>query len=216
MERILVIEDSTVVQAQLEDILSPEYRLVLCDDGPSGMAAAQEEPPGLILLDVYLPGIDGYEICRRLKEDERTRQVPVIFITSLGAEREKVRGFEAGADDYIVKPFYAGELRARVALHLASRREKRLAVEIERLKLLREMAVALSHELNNPLTSLFGLLHLAGREAPDDRPRLRQHLAEIRGELEKVRFIVEKLATASRVAKTDYLLGEEMLDLREI
>ena len=213
MERILVIEDSMVAQAQLADILGERYRLTIRGDGPSGIAAAREEQPELILLDVYLPGIDGYEVCRALKQDAATREVPVIFITSLGAEKEKVKGFEAGADDYIVKPFYPGELLARVAIHLASRREKALAVEVEKLKLLREMAVALSHELNNPLTAIFGLLHLAGREAPAEGAPLRGHLAQIRAELEKMRLIVEKLANASRIARTDYVMGEEMLDL---
>ena len=216
MERILIIEDSKLVQAQLEDILGERYRLAFRDDGPSGTAAALEEPPGLILLDIYLPGADGYEVCRALKGDERTREVPVVFITALGKEQEKVRGFESGADDYIVKPFYPGELLARVALHLASRREKRMAVELERLKLLQEMAVALSHEFNNPLTTLFGLLHLAGRELPGDGTPLRGYLAEIRTELEKVRLIVDRLANASRVAKAEYVMGEEMIDLHGI
>lgn len=216
MERILIIEDSKVVQARLEDILGERYRLAFRDDGHSGIAAALEEPPGLILLDIYLSGMDGYEVCRALKGDDRTRDVPVVFITALGEEREKVRGFESGADDYIVKPFYPGELLARVALHLASRREKRMAVELERLKLLREMAVALSHELNNPLTALFGLLHLAGRELPEDGTPLSGYLAEIRTELEKVRLIVDRLANASRVAKAEYVMGEEMIDLHGI
>lgn len=215
LEQILAIEDSRVVQAQLQDILQKRYALALRDDGPSGIAAALDSPPDLILLDIYLPGMDGYEVCQALKQDARTREVPVVFITSLGAESEKVRGFEAGADDYIVKPFYPGELLARIRLHLASRREKALAVEVERLKLLREMAVALSHELNNPLTAILGRLHLAERGLEEDAAA-RGHLAEVRTELERIRQIVDRLARASRVAKTDYVLGEEMIDLQEI
>ncbi|PLX86681.1 MAG: histidine kinase [Desulfuromonas sp.] len=216
MERILAIEDSKVVQAQLEEILQERYRLDLRDDGPSGIDAARREPPDLILLDIYLPKMDGYEVCRLLKQDETTREVPVVFITSLDAEGEKVKGFEAGADDYIVKPFYPGELLARVNLHLASRREKRLALDLERLKLLQEMAVAISHELNNPLTAIFGRLHLAERGLSGHGGAVRGHLAEIREELGKIREIVAKLANASRMAKTGYVMGEEMIDLHEI
>ncbi|HEY7744753.1 MAG TPA: response regulator [Desulfuromonadales bacterium] len=216
MERVLAIEDSRVVQAQLQDILQERYRLVISGDGPKGIAAALEEPPDLILLDIYLPGMDGYAVCRALKEDARTREVPIVFITSLGSDEEKVRGFEAGADDYIVKPFYAGELLARVGLHLASRRERRLALEVERLKLLREMAVALSHEINNPLTAILGRLHLAERALGEGNSAAREQLTEVRTELEKIRQIVDRLASASRNARTGYLLGEEMIDLHGI
>jgi len=216
MESILAIEDSRLVQAQLQEILLGRYRLAACDDGPAGIAAALAEPPDLILLDIYLPGMDGYAVCRTLKGEARTREVPIVFITSLDAEEEKVRGFEAGADDYIVKPFFAGELLARVGLHLASRRERRLALEVERLKLLREMAVALSHEINNPLTAILGRLHLAERALGQSGGEAREQLTEVRSELEKIRQIVARLASASRDARTDYLLGEEMIDLHEI
>jgi DNA-binding response OmpR family regulator len=216
VERILAIEDSPLVQARLQEILQGHYRLALCDDGPSGIAAALAEPPDLILLDIYLPGMDGYAVCGRLKGEERTREVPILFLTSLGAEEEKVRGFEAGADDYLVKPFYPGELLARIRLHLSSRREKRLALEVERLKLLREMAVALSHELNNPLTALFGRLHLAEKALSGQGEEAREQLAAMRPELERVRTIVGKLARASRVARTEYVPGEAMLDLERL
>jgi DNA-binding response OmpR family regulator len=200
----------------LQDILQERYRLVISGDGPEGIAAALDAPPDLILLDIYLPGMDGYVVCRALKGDARTREVPIIFITSLGSDEEKVRGFEAGADDYIVKPFYAGELLARVGLHLASRRERRLALEVERLKLLREMAVALSHEINNPLTAILGRLHLAERALTESDGAVREQLTEVRAELEKIRQIVARLASASRDVRTGYLLGEEMIDLHGI
>jgi len=216
VERLLAIEDSQLVHAQLQDILQERYRLAIAGDGPEGIAAALDAPPDLILLDIYLPSMDGYAVCRALKGDPRTREVPVIFITALGSDEEKVRGFEAGADDYIVKPFYAGELLARVGLHLASRRERRLALEVERLKLLREMAVALSHEINNPLTAILGRLGLAERALTEGDGAARLQLTEVRAELEKIRQIVERLANASRDARTEYLLGEEMLDLNEI
>ncbi len=216
METILIIEDSKVMQARLEESLLGKYRVVIREDGPPGIAAALTEPPDLILLDVYLPEMDGYEVCRTLKQDPRTRAVPIIFLTSLESEQEKIRGFEAGADDYIVKPFYPGELLARIRLHLASRREKQMAVELEKLKLLQEMATAISHEFNNPLTTIFGHLHLADRALPEVNCTAAGHLAEIRRELGRIRAIVDKLANASRVAKTGYLMGEEMIDLHEI
>ncbi len=213
LEKLLIIEDSRVMQAQLQDSLEGKYLLEFRDDGPPGIEAAADESPDLILLDIYLPRMDGYEVCQALKSDKRTREIPVIFLTSLEAEQEKIRGFEAGADDYIVKPFYPGELLARINLHLSSRREQRLAVELERLNLLRELAIALNHELNNPLTTVLGHLHLAARELQPGNDAVGERLGEIKKELEKIRHIMTRLASASKAEKTGYVMGEEMLDL---
>ena len=216
METILAIEDSRVAQTQLQDILGEKYRLIIKEDGPTGVSAALSAPPDLILLDINLPGLNGYDICRLLKPDRRTAEVPIIFLTSLDTGREKVQGFEAGADDYIVKPFYPGELLARIHLHLASRRERQMTVELERMKLLREMSIAISHEFNNPMTTVFGLLHLATKELPEGNDAVKGYLAEARGELEKIREILSRLATASNAARTEYVGGEEMIDLHQI
>ncbi|MBU5612161.1 ATP-binding response regulator [Geomonas azotofigens] len=216
MKKILAVEDSKVAQAQLLDILSGEYEVTLQEDGASAKSLALEIAPDLILLDINLPGMNGYDICRQLKADVATREIPVIFLTSCDTSGEKVKGFEAGADDYIVKPFYPEELVARVTLHLASRREKQMAVEFERLKLLREMAVAISHEFNNPLTAILWHLHLANKELGEGNEKARTHLSDLKGELDKIRRIVARLAEASRDAKTEYVMGEAMIDVNSI
>ncbi|HBA89238.1 MAG TPA: histidine kinase [Geobacter sp.] len=216
MKQILAVEDSKVSQAQLLDILGGEYQVTLEENGASAMAAAVETNPDLILLDINLPGMDGYDICRQLKGDTRTREIPVIFLTSCDTGGEKVKGFEAGADDYIVKPFYPEELVARISLHLASRREKQMAVELERLKLLREMAVAISHEFNNPLTAILWHLHLASKQLGEGDEEALAHLSDLKLEFDKIRRIVARLADASRDAKTEYVMGEEMIDLNSI
>lgn len=216
MRKILAVEDSKVAQAQLLDILEGEYEVTLQENGAQAMSAAVETGPDLILLDINLPGMNGYDVCRLLKGDARTREIPVIFLTGLDTGPEKVKGFEAGADDYIVKPFYPEELVARVSLHLASRREKQMAVELERLKLLREMAVAISHEFNNPLTAVLWHLHIASRELDQGNEKARTHLSDMKIELDKIRRIVARLAEASRDAKTEYVMGEEMIDVNNI
>ncbi|HJV64944.1 MAG TPA: response regulator [Geomonas sp.] len=216
MKKILAVEDGKVSQAQLLDILEGKYQVTVEENGASAMAIALETAPDLILLDVNLPGMNGYDICRELKGDSRTREIPVIFLTGCDTGAEKVKGFESGADDYIVKPFYAEELLARVSLHLALRRGKQLAVELERLKLLREMAVAVSHELNNPLTAILWHLHAVSRELDGGNENARAHLSELKVEFDKIRQVVARLAAASRDAKTEYVMGEEMIDLNNI
>ncbi|ACM19103.1 response receiver histidine kinase [Geotalea daltonii FRC-32] len=216
MARILVIEDSSVAQAQLADILSGSYVLDFSDDGAQGIAIALENPPDLILLDVHLPALNGYEVCRKLKHAEQTRDTPIIFITAMDAEREKVKGFEAGAVDYIVKPFYPQELLARIRSHLAAQSLARQSMELEKLKLFKEMAIALSHEINNPLTSIYGSLYMLEKDNNSHHEHASSALQQIRQEMGKIRDIVAKLARTTRISQTEYLCNEKMIDLHKL
>jgi DNA-binding response OmpR family regulator len=205
MARILIVDDSEVVRAKLSEILSREHELLTAIDGESAVSiAVGEEKPELILLDVHLPGTDGYEVCRSLKSFPETAHVPVIFITSLASERERVRGFEAGAEDYIVKPFYPEELLARVRLHLDLRKAKEQAVELEKLKLLQEVAVSLSHQIYNPMTAVFGCLGVLEAETGELNETARYSVAGIREGLERIRTIVDRLSRASRIPRVAY------------
>ena len=216
MSRILIIEDNKLTQAQLAHILDEKYNLSFADDGLAGLAAVPQIKPDLILLDFNMPKMDGYQVCKILKGDTNTQEIPLIFITSLSSEKEKVQGFEAGAEDYIVKPFYPEELLARVRAHLESRRAKEQAIELEKLKILREMAVALSHQINNPLTAVYGCLYILEKEAENLTETALFSLDGIKEGLEKIKEIVTRLSQASRVAKTTYNRDTVMIDLHNI
>ncbi len=113
--RILVVDDVAANLRLLEAKLAAEYYEVQAvEDGPRAIAAAQSWLPDLVLLDVMMPGMDGYEVCRRLKSDRTTEHVPVVMITALGDNSERVRGLEAGADDFLTKPVDDDTLLARV------------------------------------------------------------------------------------------------------
>ena len=121
---ILVVDDEPLNVDLLEQELGAAgYRTVTATSGEAALGAATKEQPDLILLDVMLGGIDGYETCRRLKAAEATRGIPVVFLTALSDTFEKVRAFGAGAVDYVTKPFEPEELLARVGTHIALRRE---------------------------------------------------------------------------------------------
>ncbi len=216
MEKILVIDDSKITQMLVAEILAGNYELDFRADGKSGISAAQSNTPDLILLDIALPDMVGYEVCRMLKREESTREIPIIFITSKDSELERVKGFEAGAEDYVVKPFYLEELLARVKVHLAFRRAKIQAVELERLTLFKEMAVALSHEINNPLTTIYAYLHVLQREMSNAEGCVKDSLHGIQEELGKIREITAKLAQASKVSKTCYSKDVTMIDLHNL
>ncbi|MBI1921409.1 MAG: response regulator [Geobacter sp.] len=216
METILIIEDSMVVQEKLREILTETYRLEIRGDGCAGFGAAQTHRPDLILLDIHLPGLDGYEVCRRLKADAATSDIPVVFLTAMDSEKERVKGFAAGGSDYVIKPFFPEELLARIDAHLANRRSGRQAVELEKLKLFREMAVALNHEINNPLTAAYASLYMLEREVAADDRKSRQCVQDIRGALERIREITARLAHASKIETVDYDASTTMIDLQRL
>ena len=123
-EAILIVDDEPANVDLLEQELADAgYKTLTARSGEEALAAAPHAKPDLILLDVMMGGIDGYETCRRLKAAEATRAIPVIFLTALSESFEKVRGFGAGAVDYVTKPFDLEELLARIRTHLALRRE---------------------------------------------------------------------------------------------
>ncbi|OGC29414.1 DNA-binding response regulator [candidate division WOR-1 bacterium RIFOXYB2_FULL_48_7] len=115
MPEILIIEDSRDIVESIEYNLKKEgYRVAKAYDGQQGLKAAEEKTPSLIILDLMLPGIDGLEVCRRLKKNDKTATIPILILTAKGEESDKIVGLELGADDYMVKPFGMKELLARV------------------------------------------------------------------------------------------------------
>jgi DNA-binding NtrC family response regulator len=121
---VLVVDDEPLNVDLLEQELDAAgYSTASASDGTEALSIAASRRPDLILLDVMMNGIDGYETCRRLKANEATRTIPVIFLTALGETFDKVRGFGAGAVDYVSKPFETPELLARIGTHIALRRE---------------------------------------------------------------------------------------------
>src|SRR5215204_6982395 len=141
-DRILLVDDDVTNIDVLRHTLDGRgYRLFVTRNGESAIEVARRVHPLLIMLDVVMPGIDGYETCRRLKEDPDTRQAAVIFLSSLDDTKDKVRGLEAGAVDFVSKPFQSDEVVARVNTHLTLQRLRR-QLEARNTELARELAVA--------------------------------------------------------------------------
>lgn len=139
--RILVVDDTLDSLKLLSDILKAQrYEVRSADSGELALRSATVNPPDLILLDVSMPGMDGFEVCQRLKALPKTRDIPVIFVSAVTPLSEKVRGFELGAVDFITKPFQQEELLARVSTHLElNRLRHRLeTIVVENTRQLRE------------------------------------------------------------------------------
>ena len=173
--RILVVDDTPENLQIVGETLS---RQLTCDlsfatDGRQALESAKEYPPDLILLDVMMPGMDGYAACRALKADPATAEIPVLFLTAKVEATDVAAGFDAGAVDYIAKPFNPIELVARVRTQLRIRRaeEERVRYEaqlrqIQKTESLNRMAGAVAHNFNNQLQSVLGNLELALEDLP--------------------------------------------------
>ena len=123
-QRILIVDDATENIDILGDALSDYKRMVALNGKKALELATGDNPPDLILLDIVMPGMDGYEVCKRLKANENTREIPVIFLTAKTESESIIKGFTLGAADYVTKPFNLGELMARVTTQLALKKSK--------------------------------------------------------------------------------------------
>jgi signal transduction histidine kinase len=153
---ILVVDDNLENLRLLSTILTEKgYKVRPAPSGSLALKSVRSILPDIVLLDIKMPKMDGYEVCRRLKADERTRDVPILFISALAEVTDKIKGFNVGGVDYITKPFQYEEVLARVGTHLALRRiqsqlerqNKRLHQEIEQRKRAEDHVHTLTHEL---------------------------------------------------------------------
>jgi PAS domain S-box-containing protein len=179
---ILVVDDKKENVLVLTRILKKHgYRVQTANSGQAALEAARATPPDLVLLDIMMPGMKGYDVCRHLKADEKTQDIPVIFITALSETEDKLRGFESGGVDYIIKPFQPKEVVARVKTHLTIRHlQQQLQQENERFRRLSEATFEgiIIHdqgniiEVNQVFVEMFGYSRkeLIGRKFPEFVP----------------------------------------------
>ncbi len=127
---VLIVDDERLIREAFDALLSSQgYNLIFAANGVEAIEKAQETTPDLILLDVMMPGMDGFEVCRKLRADPRLGEVPIIMVTALHDRQSRLEGIEAGADDFITKPFDSIELRARVKTVIRLNRYRRLLAE---------------------------------------------------------------------------------------
>ncbi len=158
-KKILIIDDTELMVRMVTDILAPEgYDVVAADNGTDGVQMVMTEKPDLVLLDVIMPGLDGFEVCRILRQDESNNLLPIIILTAQGNEEDKLTGLELGADDYITKPFNPRELISRVRNTLLRIERNRWANPLTGLPGNNEVQSEINYRIANE--QLFSVLYL--------------------------------------------------------
>lgn len=204
---VMIVDDEPDNLNVLEATLSHAgYCTSLFPRGELALAAAYETRPDLLLLDVRMPGMDGHEVCRRFKADERLRQIPIIFISALTAMDDVAAGFACGGVDYITKPFREPEVLARVRTHVALRRAYvKQAEQYMCLKVLERhrdtLVHMLVHDLRSPLQVILG--HLEMIEAASDQRLSPEDLDGLRAGIYNTRLLSRMVSTAIDLSRME-------------
>jgi len=193
---ILIVDDNPTNLGVLFDYLrSFGFKVLIAQDGKGALQRASHAKPDIILLDVLMPGLNGFETCQRLKEQEETRDIPIIFMTALSDTVDKVKGFELGAVDYITKPLQHEEVLARINAHLTIRRQNR---ELD------AFAHTVAHDLQNPLGIILSYSHILLEDLPTmEVEQALEVLHRIRQAGEKMNNIIEALLLLAGVHKEE-------------
>ncbi len=236
--RILIVDDQRSNIDVLKDILH-EYDRAIAMNGPQALKVAHsKKPPDLILLDIMMPDMDGYEVCAALKEDAATQNIPVIFVTAKREVSDETKGLKLGAVDYITKPFNASIVLQRVAIHLELKRHRDQLEELvmERTQELiearnvaesrkeaaeggirakNEFLAVISDELRNPLNSIIGFSSFLGEPDLPQNER-EQYLEIINSASMSLLNLINEMIELAKVEASDVQLQVEPFHLRQL
>jgi signal transduction histidine kinase len=232
--RVLLADDNADMREYVQKLLSPRYEVITVSDGEAAWAAIEERQPELVLSDVMMPRLDGFGLLQRLRSTPSTRSIPVVLLSARAGEESRVVGLEAGADDYLVKPFSARELLARVkaTLELARLREETSRARTEALlagelldreraarneaekasRLKDEFLSTVSHELRTPLNAVLGWAQLL-RERGIEDPGVADGIEVIERNTRSQVRLIEDLLDMGRILSGTFRLDLQPLDL---
>ncbi len=213
-EVIFIVDDNRMNIQLLSSILTKEnFKIISTLDSPKALNIAVEKLPDLILLDIMMPKMDGFQVCQKLKSTEKTRYIPIIFLTARNDEEGIQKAFQLGAADYVTRPFNRVELLARIRTHLDLKKTHERLLELERQSSILAMAVTANHEINQPLTVLSGNLFLL-RESLDMNnltEKQIEYMQRLERAIMKIKTILEKYRNADSIRFKNYIENTKMV-----
>jgi len=213
---ILIVDDIPANLKVLGDILKGEgYKVRPVPSGALALQVAEKERPDLILLDIMMPDMDGYEVCRRLKENKFLHDIPVIFISALSETNDVVKALKYGGVDYITKPFRAEEILARVKTHIKLRRQ---SIELQELNVTKDRFFSIiAHDLRGPMGGFMGLTDLLTEELNNmSMAEIQEFLGSMRDSASNLFKLLENLLQWARVQQGAIVFSRERVLFRPI
>ena len=227
---IMVVDDSLTMRHAIRNALEPHgYTVVEAENGVDGLLRTLSyEKPDLITLDIEMPEMDGISMCRNIRKISQLDEIPIIFLTSMADQKKLLKVFQAGATDYLIKPFLKEELLARLRVHLEKSRliqklrstveqlnaAERVRAEKDRLQGVVEMAGAVCHELNQPIQSISGYAELMMMKADDSNP-LTGYAQKIATQVDRMGKITGKLMNVTTYRTKQHDINTRIIDIDE-
>ncbi len=219
MKRILVVDDLPENVFMLQDRLENEgYEVVTAYDGKTGIAKATSDMPDLILLDVMMPGMTGIEVCKVLKQDPSTADIPIIIVTAKSGADDTREGLEAGAFDYIKKPFEKVEMLARINSALKLSEAHKLVVEAEKRSMYAATVLTTNHKIKQPLTLISLSSAAIKRELNKEqisRDAILNRLNYIETAVNEITNILNQLNAIKKPLTPDYAKNVKMIEVEK-
>lgn len=211
---ILIVDDSPVSSKIISRMLkkNSDYYSVKIWDGPECIKKAKEVKPDLILLDIQMPGMNGIEVCKVLRKDEQTYDIPVIFVTASTDNETLKEAFESGGTDYVRKPVNKIELLARIKSVLIQKKLEKRLMEKEKLNGVLEMAGGICHDLNQPMQVVSGYSELLLMDMGKENSAY-PYIKMIKEQTDEMGSITRKLMRITKYETKDYIEGSRIIDI---
>jgi two-component system sensor histidine kinase/response regulator len=212
-KRVLIVDDDPHARLTTASLLETEgYDLYLFSNGREAIDRVEELDPDAILLDVMMPGMDGFEVCQVLKSSPEWQHIPITLVTALDSEEDLVRGLDAGADDFLSKPVRGAELRARVRsmVRIKERHDTAMAM----LRLREDLANMIVHDMRSPLTAIIGLSHLLESKLSD--PDVLEDVKRIQAVADRLSVFVDDILTLAKLEQDTMVLHRSPTNVNQL
>lgn len=210
LNRILIVDDHPINVLGLEELLQDDYQVASTQSGEEALSVASTFCPDIILLDIMMPGIDGYETCRRLREFPQLQHTKIMMVSAKAMANERLQGYEAGADDYVTKPFDNDELRAKIRVYLRLKSVE----EVDQLK--SDVLKLLQHETRTPLNGIIGPAQIMREDAEMDVEERTMMLDMVLTSADRLHTLLDRVVTLAAMKGGSYQWHKVRIDLGDV